>query len=128
MTYLFLPMIFLQMYDNPVQALLFSSSSIYFYYAGLHKMFVQESDQFPLYQLILLQYKLRCVSSSNSSSSTSFARTLSRCICSVLHSMRHYTRLHGNRKQIHMDFKVSIWIISTGFYDFFFIMADIISI
>ena len=25
-------------------------------------------------------------------------------------------------------FKISIWIISTGFYDFFFIMADIISI
>ena len=99
-------MIFLQMYDNLAQVLLFSSSSIYFYYAGLHKMFVQESDRFPLYQLILLQYKPFAVSVHQIPLPRflSQERSLNAYVL-VPHSMQHYTRLHGNRKQIHMDFQ-----------------------
>ena len=99
-------MIFLQMYDNPAQVLLFSFSSIYSYYADSHKMFVQESDRFPLYQWILPQYKPCAVSVHQ----IPLPRFLSQerspdAYVLVLHSMRHCTRLHGNRKQIHMDFQ-----------------------
>lgn len=98
-------MIFLQMYDNPVQAFAVFFFH-YFYYAGLHKNVCSRIRSISLYQLILLQYKPFAVSVHQIPLPRFLsARTLSKCICSGTSFHATLYPAPWEQKTDHMDFQ-----------------------